>query len=393
MGFIKNLKTHDFDEITMVDFSAFDKFLVLYKVYLENKKEYDFFVKEAESYLPDVSEKDITFQINLKILEKSTQKLGVILSHNKTSENVVSDEILSLKKIYKNLKKYQNALNCVGLNVDDSLSKFVDVKSFDEIEKDVRNSNKESDECCIIQKINDAYRIQKEVADKKIFDLYNELVFIRKLMDVINEYNYKLNHSNIFNYFFVKGKFRKSLKQELSDSNIFSDISFNSKNLECLVASKIKNYFKYLDAVSKFNSNYFDAISSLDNEQDVIECEPNTFVITKSDYDVDKRKMVMLYDLYKKFGVDESFFEKYSDIFNLSYNEALAKLNFCEDFCNKNYSSSAYGTYFQIEILLMTNMEFHAKFNINISDLIKYYQNNDKNELNLISTKNYKKAM
>ena len=71
MGFIKKMQTREFDEITMVDFSIFDKFLELYKVYLENKNEYNSFIKEAESYLPNVNEKDMAFQINLKILEYS----------------------------------------------------------------------------------------------------------------------------------------------------------------------------------------------------------------------------------------------------------------------------------------------------------------------------------
>ncbi len=366
-----------YDEITIIDLSIIDNFINLYSIYLDKKAIYNSYVDEVNSHFLVNKNNDIINEIYLKILQINTENINRILQNDVEGREATASEVKELKRLSSNIQKYQTILELFKITDEDTLSKFLKTKSFSEIEADVRSENEDLGEIYIMTKTNSIYFSQDEILTKKISDLYSEILSVKKYMDILNLYEERLRTSNFLTYRLIKQRLNKCLKAELQNEKNENFLSILSKNgdISALVIEEIKKYSKYVSVLSDFNNDMY---STVMNSLDVIENEIEETQLSegisllrnnkKADLNVQR-----LYDLYEAYGVDKYYLGAGSVCFEISYEEALVKLNFCEDYYRIKHNCSAAGSFFQVEVLLMNNIEFHAKFGIDISDLFSKY--------------------
>ena len=359
------------DKITIIDIVAINNFINLYNIYLDMKKDYDSCVDSLNARFSIDKQKDIIQEIYLKILQTNMENLNNLSSKENSEE--AKNKIVELRKFSTKIKKYKNLLSMLNISDNDTFSKFISFKSLREIENEVREKYTKCNEAYIMTISNEIYSNQDEVLRKNINDLYDELVSVKKYMEILTQYEDKLKKSSNLMGLFVKSNMNKKLKEELKkDTNRnFSDLSSKSGDISVLIGNEICKYSKYILPISTFTEKIYDdameALNKFDETEDEIQISQKVSIVNINS-DIQKLK-----ELYAVYGVDSYYLEPSSALWYLNYNEALVKLKFCEDYYMQNNNCSAAGTAFQAEVLYMNSIEFKTKFDKDMSELVDKY--------------------
>ena len=359
------------DKITIIDIVAINNFINLYNIYLDMKKDYDSCVDSLNARFSIDKQKDIIQEIYLKILQTNMENLNNLSSKENSEE--AKNRIVELRKFSTKIKKYKNLLSILNISDNDTFSKFISFKSLREIENEVREKYTKCNEAYIMTISNEIYSNQDEVLRKKINDLYDELVSVKKYMEILAQYEDKLKKSSNLMGLFLKSNMNKKLKEELKkDTNRnFSDLSSKSGDISVLIGNEICKYSKYILPISTFTEKIYDdamkALNKFDEPEDEIQISQNVSIVNNNS------EIQKLRKLYDEYGVDSYYLEPSSALWYLNYNEALVKLKFCEDYYMKNNNCSAAGTYFQVEVLYMNSIEFKNKFDKDLSEFVDKY--------------------
>ena len=386
----------DIDKVTIIDLTAIDNFINLYNIYLEKKRAYDSCIDSVNARFSIDEKNDIIQEIYLKILQINMEKLDNFLSSD--SYEAAQSEIIELRRFSNRIKNYKTLFSMFNISDSDTFSKFIGYKSLREIEKEVRSKYSNCSEVYIMTTVNEIYSSQDEVLRKKINELYNELISAKKYIEILVEYENKLKNSSFLMSLFTKSNMNKKLKEELKkDSNKnFLSILSKSGDVSVLVVDEIKKYLKYILPITVFTEKvYGDAIKALNTfDENENETQISEDISVVKNNQTDNSNIQKLRDLYDIYGVDNYYLDSSSLLWQLNYNEALVKLRFCEDYYMANNNCSAEGTVFQVEVLFMNSIEFQAKFDISMSDIVDKYgikqEINDDEENNYI---HYQKAM
>lgn len=359
------------DKITFVDIVAIDNFIKLYAMYLDKKKDYDSCVDSVNARFSINKQNDIIQEIYIKMLQINVENINNFSSKDNSEE--VKNEIVELRKYSTKIKKYKTLLSMFNISDNDNFSKFINYKSLREIENEVREKYTKCNEAFIMTISNEIYSNQDEVLRKNINDLYDELVSVKKYMEILAQYEDKLKNSSHLMSLFVKSNMNKKLKEELKkDTNKnFFDLSSKSGDISVLIGNEIGKYSKYLLPISIFTEKIYDdameALNKFDETEDEIQISQKVSIVNINS-DIQKLK-----ELYAVYGVDSYYLEPSSALWYLNYNEALVKLKFCEDYYMQNNNCSAAGTAFQAEVLYMNSIEFKTKFDKDMSELVDKY--------------------
>lgn len=387
----KGIYTVGNDKITIIDIVAINNFINLYNIYLEMKKDYDSCVDSLNARFSIDKQKDIIQEIYLKILQTNMENLNNLSSKENSEE--AKNKIVELRKFSTKIKRYKNLLSMLNISDNDTFSKFISFKSLREIENEVREKYTKCNEAYIMTISNEIYSNQDEVLRKNINDLYDELVSVKKYMEILAQYEDKLKKSSNLMGLFLKSNMNKKLKEELKkDTNRnFSDLSSKSGDISVLIGNEICKYSKYILPISTFTEKIYDdamkALNKFDEPEDEIQISQNVSIVNNNS------EIQKLRKLYDEYGVDSYYLEPSSALWYLNYNEALVKLKFCEDYYMKNNNCSAAGTSFQVEVLYMNSIEFKTKFDKDLSEFVDKYTQQEIIIENENSNIHYQKVM
>ena len=209
------------------------------------------------------------------------------LSSKENSEEA-KNKIVELRKFSTKIKKYKNLLSMLNISDNDTFSKFISFKSLREIENEVREKYTKCNEAYIMTISNEIYSNQDEVLRKNINDLYDELVSVKKYMEILAQYEDKLKKSSNLMSLFVKSNMNKKLKEELKkDTNRnFSDLSLKSGDISVLIGNEICKYSKYILPISTFTERIYDdamkALNKFDEPEDEIQISQNVSIVNNN---------------------------------------------------------------------------------------------------------------